>query len=268
MLKGSTAAVLEQSFPKLVHRDATTMPDTLLLSLPMDWIADAQYTKALRIATNRAKYVLAKDESTFYVLTTQGRRSHSKITPALVKRCAAVSNVSSPCDIRIRDVSTSFPIRIIPKGDSRISSYRIVSHCIRYESILAGVKPTGIKKGIKGFEQLADLCASVVKLTVATDVSSICPCEANPCNLFCPCKGARKIGICNHILAVTHCIMAALPPSEQNPKCNLKYLTSSINKNKKKLKRSGIKPGHCLSRDSEDSDDEPLGGGGGMLQYD
>ena len=49
-LKGTTAAVLEHSFPKLVHRDALQMPDKLRFTdkLPTAWLATAMYTKAAK----------------------------------------------------------------------------------------------------------------------------------------------------------------------------------------------------------------------------
>ena len=96
---------------------------------------------------------------------------------------------------------------------------------------------------------------SVVVVEVATVPGAVCPCEANPQNLLCRCKGGRKTGICYHILAVTHLIMRALPEDEQLAICNVKDMAQAINKTNKKLHGGKQKkPKHCLALD--DSDDE------------
>lgn len=63
---------------------------------------------------------------------------------------------------------------------------------------------------------------------MATVPGSCIPCDANPLQLICRCKGARKTGICSHILLTTHVIMAHLPKEEQQSVCNLKYMMTQI----------------------------------------
>lgn len=240
-LKGSTTTVLEHSFPKIVHRDATTMADELQLSLPMSWIHQNQYQAAWELASNQSKRIIATDTTTFFVLTKSGLKMHKKITVALVNRC-----VSESCD----DVSNLYRPYRIPT-DLRIET------CIariRYTALDEGERPRGIKK----FEKLVDICKAIVKVKVAEDPASICPCEANPYDLFCPCKGARKTGICYHILGVTHCIMKALPREEQHTICNVKYMATLIDgKPKKGHRRKKKNPwGHCLQRDDSDEEED------------
>ena len=127
-----------------------------------------------------------------------------------------------------------------------------VSLHIRFELCYAGILPKGFKK----FEQIAEVCNSLVRVSTATIPGSCIPCEANPFDFLCTCKGARKIGICAHILLVTHEEMKGTPRERRKPVCNLKYMTTKIAGGKRKLGRpTTVK--HCLIRDdSSDSDDD------------
>ena len=55
-------------------------------------------------------------------------------------------------------------------------------------------------------------------------------CKANPFDLVCECKGSRKIGICAHILAVTHCWVKEGNLDEQRRLafCNLRLMTQAL----------------------------------------
>ena len=245
-LKGSTTTVLQYSFPKIVQRDATTMADVLQLSLPKGWIHPNQYVQALKLAKAQQQRILPTDDSTFCVLTSDGLKTHKKITHKLVGQYVpeAISNAYRFCI-----------------GPNHMRIVVCIAH-IRYNAMDANEDPRGVKR----FEKLVAIRAAIVKVTVATDAASICPCEANPYDLFCPCKGARKVGICYHILGVTHCIMRAKPPDEQRAICNLKYMVTRIDsKPKKGHKRKKKNPfGHCLERedgadgDGEDASPPPL----------
>ena len=241
-LKGSTTTVLNHSFPKIVKRDATTMADVLQLSLPKGWIHRNQYVQALKLAQAQQKRMLATDSSTFFVLTSDGLKTHKKITNQLVGQYVSEA-ILNPYRAHI--------------GPHRMRIVICIAH-IRYNAMDANEKPRGVKK----FEKLVAIRAAIVKVTVATDIASICPCEANPYDLFCPCKGARKVGICYHILGVTHCIMRAKAPEEQRALCNLKYMVTVIDPRKKKQGRRKKKNpvGHCLEREDGsdgDGDDAP-----------
>ena len=61
-------------------------------------------------------------------------------------------------------------------------------------------------------------------------------CKANPFDLVCECKGSRKIGICAHILAVTHCWVKEGNEDEQRRLafCNLRLMTQALTTKTKK----------------------------------
>ena len=73
----------------------------------------------------------------------------------------------------------------------------------------------------------------------------------------------RKIGLCSHILLVTHEMMKTVPKPQQKAICNLVYMTGEIAGDRKK-KKGQVRIGrpkkikHCLLRedDSDDDDDD------------
>ena len=82
------------------------------------------------------------------------------------------------------------------------------------------------------------------------------PCDANPFNLVCKCKGCRKIGICSHVLLVTHEMMKGLPRCQRKAINNLTFMTGEIaGASKGRGMPKTMK--HCLQKeDSSDDDDE------------
>ena len=104
---------------------------------------------------------------------------------------------------------------------------------------------------------MACICEALVVVQTATVPGSCIPCKANPFELLCGCKGGRKIGLCSHILLVTHEMMKTAPKPQQKAICNLVYMTGEIAGKKKKI--GGAKPHkvkHCLLREDSDDDDE------------
>jgi hypothetical protein len=74
--------------------------------------------------------------------------------------------------------------------------------------------------------------------------------------LLCKCKGCRKIGICSHILLVTHEMMKELPKREQKANCNLNHMLGGIaGASTKRGPPRRVK--NCLQKESssDDSDD-------------
>jgi hypothetical protein len=124
----------------------------------------------------------------------------------------------------------------------------------RFELCCAGRKPHLVKT----FEQLQGICEALVIVETATDDSFCMPCDANPYNLLCHCKGGRKIGVCYHILLTTHLIMKAGQKSEQKAINNLNYMVGKIDGAKKGSGQpKSVK--HCLVReDSSDDEEEPV----------
>ena len=121
----------------------------------------------------------------------------------------------------------------------------------RFESCCAGLKP----RDVKTFEQLTGICDALVIVETAVDASACVPCEANPYNLLCRCKRGRKIGVCSHIMFVTHLIMKAGPAEERFALNNLKYVTAQIAGAKKATgKPKRIKD--CLTKEQSDDDEE------------
>ena len=75
-----------------------------------------------------------------------------------------------------------------------------------------------------------------VKRIQLEEESSVIRCKANPFDLVCECKGSRKIGICAHILAVTHCWVKEGNLDEQRRLafCNLRLMTQALTTKTKK----------------------------------
>ena len=87
--------------------------------------------------------------------------------------------------------------------------------------------------------------------------SSCMPCDANPYNLLCRCKRGRKLGVCSHIMFVTHLIMKAGPKEDRKAINNLSYVTGQI----AGAKKGAVRPKrikHCLQKDSSDEEEEAL----------
>jgi hypothetical protein len=105
----------------------------------------------------------------------------------------------------------------------------------RYKSCIDGKAPKGAEKD---FEKLAGICEAVVcvKRIQLEEESSVIRCKANPFDLVCECKGSRKIGICAHILAVTHCWVKEGNLDEQRRLafCNLRLMTQALTTKTKK----------------------------------
>ena len=124
----------------------------------------------------------------------------------------------------------------------------------RFESCCSGLRP---RTTIRSYELLANVCNALTIVQTCTVPGACMPCDANPFKLFCKCKGCRKIGICSHVLLVTHEMMKGLPKREQKASCNLNYMLGGI-------AGASTKPGrprrvkHCLQKESssEDSGDE------------
>ena len=138
--------------------------------------------------------------------------------------------------------------------------YHAVSCCIllyhvayrRFEMCCAGRKP----RGVKTFEQLTGICDALVIVEAAVDKSSCMPCDANPYNLLCRCKRGRKLGVCSHIMFVTHLIMKAGPKEDRKAINNLSYVTGQIAGSKKGKVGHPKRIKHCLQKDSSDEEEE------------
>ena len=126
----------------------------------------------------------------------------------------------------------------------------------QYESLLHGSVPKHYRKEkdpLANFEKLANVFASIVKVEVSAMPGGIAPCKANPFDLFCPCKGARKTGICSHILVVTHIMVRDGDEADRKPIYNLKYMMSDIGERRGRGRGKGA--GNCMQCSS--SDEEP-----------
>ena len=123
----------------------------------------------------------------------------------------------------------------------------------RFQSCYAGIAP----RGVNTFDQIAEVCSALVVVRAATAPGSCVPCKANPFNFLCSCKGARKSGVCSHILLVTHEEMKCQPKSKRNPLCNLHHMMGKISGAKKSSHRPKTVK-HCLlPEDSSDEEEAP-----------
>ena len=109
---------------------------------------------------------------------------------------------------------------------------------------------------MKTFEQLTTICDALVVVETATADSAYLPCDANPYNLVCRCKRGRKIGVCSHIMFVTHLMMKGGPRAERKSINNLTYVTKQIAGSKRGRAGRPKRIKHCLQKDSSDEDDE------------
>ena len=82
---------------------------------------------------------------------------------------------------------------------------------------------------------LTGICDALVIVEAAVVESSCMPCDvkANPYNLLCLCKRGRKLGVCSHIMFVTHLVMKAGPKEDRKAINNLSYVTRQIAGSKK-----------------------------------
>ena len=132
-----------------------------------------------------------------------------------------------------------------------------------YKSCINGKAPKGAEKD---FDKLAGICEALVcvKRTQPGEESSVIRCKANPFELVCECKGSRKIGICAHILAVTHCWVkeGSLDWQRKLSFCNVRIMTQLLTHKKggKWMKGEGAKKLlHYLNKEVDSSDDEADG---------
>ena len=123
----------------------------------------------------------------------------------------------------------------------------------RFELCYQGRMP----RGLKNFDQVAEVCGALVKVQAMTVPGSCIPCKANPFDLLCGCKGARKIGMCSHILLVTHEEMKNTPQERRKAICNLNFMVGEIAGASKGTGRPRTVK-HCLVREDSDDDDDDL----------
>ena len=71
----------------------------------------------------------------------------------------------------------------------------------RYNSLLMGEKPRGLTR----LESFIDVMNAIHVVQYADQCGRACPpCNVNPSQLVCTCKGSRHIGICSHAIVVNH----------------------------------------------------------------
>lgn len=71
----------------------------------------------------------------------------------------------------------------------------------RYHSLLMGQRPRGLTR----LESFLDVADALHVVEYGDEVGRAClPCEMNPLELVCGCKGFRHIGICSHVIVTTH----------------------------------------------------------------
>ncbi len=68
----------------------------------------------------------------------------------------------------------------------------------QFPVVLRRDRPEGVNK----FEEIAKICGALHVVQMASTPGSCVPCKANPFSFLCSCKGARKSGMCAHILLV------------------------------------------------------------------
>ena len=123
----------------------------------------------------------------------------------------------------------------------------------KYDECCNGELP----KGVKDWAYLTAITNSLVIVDEAPQGSCM-PCDANPFNLRCRCKGGRKIGMCSHILVVTHLIMKARPHAERSVEHNVKYMVANVAGHRPAHRPKKVK--HFLLREDSDgeADSSPL----------
>ena len=61
-LRGATEHVLQVSFPRMVLRDASSMPKNIRFELPLEWITEQQYKTALKVLMGEDRFVAVVSE--------------------------------------------------------------------------------------------------------------------------------------------------------------------------------------------------------------
>ena len=74
----------------------------------------------------------------------------------------------------------------------------------KYEALFAGVKPREVAS-LEGLQKLV-IGIHYVALDTLSGLPTAPDCEFNPSKLCCSCKRFRHIGICSHVLAISHLI--------------------------------------------------------------
>ena len=232
-------------------------PDSLTFTsgLPFDWIPTFCYDKAykwLMKHSQRHRMVWAQSSSSFLVLTTTGQRLHGKITKNLVKWYEKTYQTCIKTYHAISHVSLTCTQPTCGRGRTHIP-YPIESQRISFESCCAGVAVDD-----ETWVETHNICDSLVIVEVSPVPGACIPCEANPLNLICHCKGSRQRGICSHILFVTHVVLKSGDPSEQKPMYNLKYMASKIAGAVKGAHRPKRVKQCLLKEDSSDKEEEEV----------
>ena len=107
----------------------------------------------------------------------------------------------------------------------------------RYDELCRGTKPRGIS--VRDKDKLFQLKNSMYVVQRASSASQLCPCDANPFELACQvCKSFAHDGICKHVLAITHIIMAEQPDGERNHLCNLNFMCKPNSKRQPSVRRA------------------------------
>ena len=139
--------------------------------------------------------------------------------------------------------------------------YVMSSHCTKFKKIdstlVSKYQDTfrgNMPRRVTTKDALFAICSSMYLLYATTDTKACNPCEANPYRLLCKCKGSRKIGICSHILAVTHLLMKK-HPTERLAICNVLYLIKKLAADRQ-AHRPRKARGGLVIEDSSDEEDE------------
>jgi hypothetical protein len=128
----------------------------------------------------------------------------------------------------------------------------------RFVSVCNGDKLEGQFASV---QQTIEVCEALNIVESATIAGSCIQCDANPFQLLCYCKGCRKIGVCSHLLLITHVIAAGGAEEDKKAHLNLKWMNSQISARKDKSSKKKNKGGrpklirHCLQREDSDGDD-------------
>jgi hypothetical protein len=137
----------------------------------------------------------------------------------------------------------------------RIGRFRDVFEGNVPEDLLTKPRNKSEQPKLRSLDALLELCRCCHLIQESVVSGAVLPCEANPMWLICPCKGARKIGICAHILFVTHMTLKRDENEDmRSKKLNLKWLNEQVGLKKKSGRPKKLKA--CLEMESDSSDDE------------
>ena len=229
MFKGSTETVFAKALPQLIEMDGLQLPTTLGFSVPA--IPKGMMQKALWYVDHKESHLWA-----FSFEVEEATKD------------TAVGGSVTGYYVLSRDNAGGFTHLLNRKGAK--GTLKGEELRLYFEMAELGQEHTGVKDD----KHLMDICNALHFVRPATLKYGCVPCEGNPLELICSCKGCKSYGICSHVLGLNHVLKGF----------NLRRELATMGKSKALKAGRPAKPAPALTRepqaapDSSDEEEERL----------